>query len=183
MLTRLAQSERRVLAAIAACITTILLGCSQNAARSAADADTPPAKTASEAISSPADSKPADLKLADTRPVDNKPNANKPRTIELVIDYGDGVQKRFADIPWRESMTVLDVLQLAKSHSHGISFTSRGSGETLMVTKLDDLSNQGGAASDKNWIFRLNGRLGDESCAIAKVQPGDTVLWKFGAYE
>jgi hypothetical protein len=107
----------------------------------------------------------------------------KPHTVELIIDYGDGVQKRFTDIGWRESMTVLDVLKAAQDHSHGISFSARSSGDTAMMTKLDDEKNQGGAADAKNWIFRINGRMGDESCGIAEVRPGDTVLWKFGLYE
>lgn len=104
-------------------------------------------------------------------------------TVELVIDYGDGAQKRFSGIPWKKSMTVLDVLKAAQEHPHGISFSDRGSGETAMVTKIDDLANQSGGADAKDWIFRINGRLGDESCGIADVRPGDTVLWKFERYE
>lgn len=133
--------------------------------------------TAEPAIASPAAATPRDPNNAKT-----KPDAAT-RNVELIIDFGEGVQKRFTDIEWHESMTVLDVLNVAKEHSHGISFSTRGSGETLLVTKLDDLANQGAASGDKNWIFRVNGRLGDESCAIVKVQPGDSVLWKFGAYE
>ena len=80
-------------------------------------------------------------------------------------------------------MTVYDVLKAAKEHSHGISFSARGSGETLMVNKIDDLANQGRAKTDKNWLFYVNGRMGDESCAAVEVRPGDAVLWKFGKYE
>ena len=72
-----------------------------------------------------------------------KPPANATKTVELVIDYGDGVQKRFTDIGWKESMTVLDVLKAAEKNSHGISFPAHGSGETAMVTKIDDVANQG----------------------------------------
>lgn len=112
-----------------------------------------------------------------------KPPASATKAVELVIDYGDGVQKRFTDIGWKESMTVLDVLKAAEKHSHGISIAAHGSGETAMVTKIDDETNQGGATGAKNWIFRINGRLGDESCGVTAVRAGDTVLWKFGAYE
>jgi hypothetical protein len=101
----------------------------------------------------------------------------------LVIDDGDGVEKRFTDIGWKESMTVLDVLKAAQEHSHGLSFSAHGSGETAMVTKLDDQTNQGGATDAKNWVFRVNGQLGDESCGVTEVRPGDTILWKFGKYE
>jgi len=112
-----------------------------------------------------------------------KSPASATKTVELVIDYGDGVQRHFTDIGWRQSMTVLDVLKAAQQHSHGISFSAHGSSDTAMVTKIDDETNQRGATGAKNWIFRINGRLGDESCGIAEVRPGDTVLWKFGPYE
>jgi uncharacterized protein DUF4430 len=105
------------------------------------------------------------------------------RTVQLVLDYGDGVQKRFAAIPWRENMTVLDVLMAAKAHPRGITFIYRGSGETAILTKLDDLENQGGIADAKNWIFYVNDRLADKSFGAYVVQPGDAILWKFGIYE
>jgi Domain of unknown function (DUF4430) len=107
----------------------------------------------------------------------------KPQTLELVIDYGDGSEKRFTGIAWKDSMTVFDVLRTAERRPHGISVSSRGSGETLIVSKIDDLANQGGGKKDKNWIFHVNSHMGDESAGIATVRPGDRVLWKFGPYE
>jgi hypothetical protein len=154
---------------IAACLSLAAGGCS---ARPAPPPDPLPS-TAGKALES---------KSAETDK-NAAPAAKALRTVELEIDYGDGAQKRFTDIGWRQSMTVLDVLKAAREHAHGISFSAHGSGETAMVTKLDDLTNQGGASDAKNWIFRISGRMGDESCGIAEVHPGDTVLWKFGPYE
>jgi Domain of unknown function (DUF4430) len=114
------------------------------------------------------------------RQADARPQA---QAIELVIDYGDGSEKHFTGIAWKDSMTVFDVLRTAEKRPHGISVTSRGSGETLIVSKIDDLANQGGGKTDKNWIFHVNGQMGDESAGIATVRPGDRVLWKFGPYE
>jgi hypothetical protein len=138
------------------------------------------AATAPDAVAKSPDSAAA---AADAKTGAPKPADAKPRAIELTIDYGDGVEKRFDDIAWKEGMTVFDVLAAAQKHSHGISFSSKGSGATLMVTKIDDLANQGGATSDKNWVFRINGHLGDESCGVVVLRPGDAVLWKFGPYE
>jgi hypothetical protein len=107
----------------------------------------------------------------------------KPQTLELAIDYGDGSEKRFTDIAWKDSMTVFDVLRAAEDRPHGLTISSHGSGETLIVSKIDDLANQGGGKTDKNWIFHVNGQMGDESAGIATVRPGDRVLWKFGPYE
>jgi hypothetical protein len=162
-------ARSRTVFLLSACLLSAACGCSARTARSG---DSPPS-TASQTAQTNSDGTGHDAKHA----------TSSSRTVELVLDYGDGVQKRFTDIGWKESMTVLDVLKSAQEHLHGISFSARGSGETVMVTKLDDVTNQGGATDAKNWIFRINGRMGDESCGIAKVRPGDTVLWKFGPYE
>lgn len=98
----------------------------------------------------------------------------------LTIDYGDGVQKLFNRIPWKAGMTVLDVMNLASKHRRGIRFKYRGSGSTAFLTQLDDLANQG---RERNWIYRVNGKLGDRSFAIFKLQAKDSVLWRFGKYQ
>lgn len=103
----------------------------------------------------------------------------KSKIVKLVIDYGDGLEKHFTGIEWREGMTVLDLLEAAQKHPRGIKFVHRGSGALGFLTKIDDLENKGG---DRNWIYRVNSKLGDRSFAIQPVKAGDTVLWKFGEY-
>ena len=76
-------------------------------------------------------------------------------------------------------MNVLDAMQWADKHPRGIEFAKRGRGETTLVTQIDDLKNQGG---QKNWIYRVNGKMGDRSCAIFPIEPGDAILWKFQQY-
>jgi hypothetical protein len=109
--------------------------------------------------------------------------ATAAQTVQLTIDYGDGGQKGLPAIPWRDGMTVLDALESAKANQHGITFTQRGSGETAMITKIDDIANQEGAEGAKNWLFYINGRLADKSCGVAAVKPGDSILWKFQTKE
>ena len=107
------------------------------------------------------------------------PKGNQP--VILTVDYGDGAQKRFPSIPWKKSMTVLEAMRWADKHPRGIDFAERGRGETTLVTQIDDLKNQGG--SQKNWIYRVNGKMGDRSCAVFPIEPGDTILWKFQRYQ
>jgi hypothetical protein len=104
------------------------------------------------------------------------------QTIQLVIDYGDGAQKRFSAIPCRDGMAVLDVLQFARQSPHGITFVVRGSGEAALLTKLDDVANEEGAAGARNWLFYVNDHLADKSLGAATVKSGDTILWKFERY-
>ena len=49
-------------------------------------------------------------------------------TVRLVVDYGDGVTKTIAQLPWAKGSTVLDVMNAAKNRPHGISFEYTGSG-------------------------------------------------------
>jgi hypothetical protein len=99
------------------------------------------------------------------------------KPVSLTVDYGDGVQKRFTVIPWKPGMTVLDVLETARKHPRGIRFKYRGSGSRAFLFQIDDIENEG---KGDNWIFRVNGTLGDRSFAIFKLNAGDAVLWEFG---
>ena len=101
------------------------------------------------------------------------------KTLTLVIDYGDGVQKHFLGLACKRGMTVLDVLEAAKQHPRGIRFSYRGKGATAFLTQIDDLKNEG---RGKNWIYHVNGKVGDRSFAVFEVKPSDKVLWKFGEY-
>ena len=102
-------------------------------------------------------------------------------SIVLTIDYGDGVQKRFPSIPGKKSFTVLDAMSWADKHPRGIDFVKRGRGERTLVTQIDDLKSRDG--SEKSWIYRVNGKLGDRSCAVFPVRAGDTILWRFERYQ
>lgn len=100
-----------------------------------------------------------------------------PPTIVLTIDYGDGVQKRFPRLAWKESMTVLDAMQAAQDHPRGMTFRYRGRRTTAFLVQIDDLENQG---RDRNWLYRINGKLADRSFAVQTVQPKDQITWEFG---
>ncbi len=102
-----------------------------------------------------------------------------PPTVRMVIDYGDGVEKHFTALGWKEGMTILDALEAAKDHARGIKFTYRGKESTAFLTHLDDLENEG---TGKNWVFRVNDKLGTKSFAVTPLKAGDTVLWRFGEY-
>lgn len=99
------------------------------------------------------------------------------KTVQLTIDYGDGSQKTFTAIEWKEKQTVFDVLQAAEKHPRGIKLKHRGSGAALFVSAIDEVANQSGGNA---WLYEVNGTPGDRSCAIYDVQPGDKLLWKFG---
>lgn len=101
-------------------------------------------------------------------------------TVKLAIDYGDGVQKQFTALPWTKDMTVFAALEAAAMHPRGIKFVHQGKGETLLVTAIDDLKNEG---RGRNWLYEVNGKLADRGCAVMPLKAGDSVLWRFGKYQ
>lgn len=110
------------------------------------------------------------------------PKASEPasETVKVVIDYGDGSQKLFSALPWKQEMTVFAALEGAAKHPRGFKFAHQGKGETVLVTAIDDLKNEG---RGRNWLYEVNGKLGDRSCAVMSLKAGDSVLWRFGKYQ
>ena len=76
----------------------------------------------------------SDLRSEDTKPAplatktDEKKASAKVSTVELTIDYGDGMQKRYPTLPWKDGMTVFDALTWAEKH-RGESKSVRGGKE------------------------------------------------------
>ena len=100
-------------------------------------------------------------------------------TVRLVVDYGDGVVKTITGLPWAKGSTVLDVMNAAKDRPHGISFSYTGSGASALLTRIDDVANEGGAAAKKNWQLWVNTSYADKSFGVYEVQPLDVVFWRF----
>jgi hypothetical protein len=100
--------------------------------------------------------------------------------VSVAIDYGDGVELRFRELPWRSGMTVLDALTAAGKHPRGVKFVQRGRGATAMITEIDGLKND---PSGKNWLFSVNGKTAEVGSGAYELKAGDAVLWEFKPYE
>jgi len=100
------------------------------------------------------------------------------KTVSILIKTSEEVTAYQAHIAWQQSMTVFGATQ---AMGPGVGIQSTGQGETCFVNSLAGQENLGSAGH--NWIFRVNGKLGDKSCDALVVQPGDQILWTFGKYE
>jgi hypothetical protein len=100
-------------------------------------------------------------------------------TVRLIIDYGDGAAKALNDLAWAKGNTVLDAMKAATARPHGISFSYTGAGDSAVLTKIDDVQNQGGGAGKKNWQYWVNGAYGNRSFATFELQALDQVVWRF----
>jgi hypothetical protein len=111
----------------------------------------------------------------------------RPQTIELTVDYNDGVEKIFV-LPFTAGMTVFDAMADAKANPHGLTFDcdpkfpcSAAPANRLLMT-IDDVRNQGAGSSAKNWQFWVNKVYADQGFGVCKVGPNDKVFWKFDVY-
>jgi hypothetical protein len=104
-------------------------------------------------------------------------------TIRLVIDYGDGVTKTVTGLPWSKGSTVLDVMNAAKAHPHGLTFSYTGSGGSSFLTQIDNIRNEGGGTGKKNWQLWVNTTYADRSFGVYEVQAFDVVYWRFATQE
>jgi hypothetical protein len=100
--------------------------------------------------------------------------------VSLTVDYGDGVELRFRELPYRAGMTVLDALAAAGKHPRGVKFVQRGRGSTAMITEIDGLKND---PSGNNWLFSVNGKTAEVGAGAYELKAGDAVLWEFKPYE
>jgi len=100
-------------------------------------------------------------------------------SVRLIVDFGDGVEKHFAGIKWREAMTVQDVTEAASKHPRGIKIKQRGKKATAFLSQIDDLANQ---PRGRSWVYRVNDKLADRSFGVYPVEAGDVVQWSFQNY-
>jgi len=103
-------------------------------------------------------------------------------TVQLEIDYQSDRKNTTVDVPCSADSTVFKILERAQNLGD-VRFEATGQSDpaTTFVNSIggvDNLANKG-----DNWIFLVNGDLGDKSCALISVKPGDEVTWVFGKYE
>ena len=103
------------------------------------------------------------------------------KTVALSIDFGNGATREFAALPWRDGMTVADLMEVARLFRPSIHYMQKGSGAQAFLTALEGLAHQ--AKQDKYWFYEINGKRGIRSFGIQPLLPGDRVLWTFGPQE
>ncbi len=103
------------------------------------------------------------------------------KTVALSIDFGNGATREFAALPWRDGMTVADLMEAARHFRPAVRYTQKGVGAQAFLTALEGVSQQ--ADSGKFWFFEINGKRGIRSFGIQPLLPGDRVLWMFGPQE
>ena|SRR5688572_753823 len=113
------------------------------------------------------------FKPATIRPPVDQNDSQPAQQVLLTINYGDGRPLQNERGPWREGMTVGDLLQ----GEPRVSLTMQGSGASGFLTQLGGVANEG--AGGRNWIYSVNGKPADRSFEVYELKPNDHVLWTF----
>jgi hypothetical protein len=106
-----------------------------------------------------------------------QPRSPASKTVNLSIDFGDGRKQDLPALPFKEGMTVLDLLDEASAQPMALKIEKRGSGATAFVDAIDSVRN--GGAGHRNWVYFINDQKGPEGAGAAGIMPGDRVLWKY----
>jgi hypothetical protein len=114
------------------------------------------------------------------QPVANTPSTDQAaeQVVRVRIRRGPGSDTIEGTVQWTQGLTVFDALS---GVSPPIAVESTGQGESLFVQSIAGQANLGSAGD--NWIYRVNGQLGDRSSGIYELEAGDQIEWSFGKYE
>lgn len=106
-------------------------------------------------------------------------------TITLVIDFGDGTQRRFTDLAFAPGMTVVDAMRAAAAHARPLVFESKGSGPGAIITSIEGIRDEGAGTNPgaaRAWQYWVNAAYGETSAVTAALKAGDRVSWAFRPY-
>jgi hypothetical protein len=78
-------------------------------------------------------------------------------------------------------LSIADIMKKIAETEKEFRYKSRGRGDTFFVTEINGRKNEG--ARGRNWIFKVNGKLGNKSAGSFKIKAGDKVEWNFQKYQ
>jgi len=101
--------------------------------------------------------------------------------IEMEVHFGESAEtKSFEIVVDRQSPTVLDAMKRAEEAGK-LVFAYRGNGKFAFLEAIDMTINQG--SDGDNWVYSVNGVQGNKSFGVYRVETGDRIEWRFGAYD
>ena len=100
---------------------------------------------------------------------------------KLRLKIVSGEEKQMFDIESSEKLkTVSDLLKHVAEANESFKYKSRGSGRTFFITEINGQKNEG--ARGRNWIYTVNGKLGNKSAGLFEIKAGDEIEWNLKRY-
>ena len=100
--------------------------------------------------------------------------------VAVTIDFGGRAENKSLTAQVPTDATVLDAL-LDLQRRQLLQVEYRGRGAQAFLISIDGVANGGGR--DDNWVFRINGKLGNASCGVVTLPDGATLNWTRGRYQ
>ena len=105
----------------------------------------------------------------------------QPTVNKLRLKIVSGEEKQMFEIESSEKLkTVSDLLKYVADADESFKYKSRGSGRTFFITEINGQKNEG--ARGRNWIYTVNGKLGNKSAGLFEIKPGDEIEWNLKRY-
>ena len=97
---------------------------------------------------------------------------------DLLIDLPqDGIMLAEVTVPWRENLSVWDVLD-AVCRANGIVTTHNGDGTGAYVTSIGGLYEMD-CGDLSGWVYVVNGSQPSKGCGTYILEPGDEIHWVY----
>jgi hypothetical protein len=117
------------------------------------------------------------IKIVNNQPVEEKVE-EKNFSVKLVIDTGLN-KYEFSKNAIAET-TVFDLLKQISAENN-FTFLYQESSMGVFVDEIYGVKND--AASNKYWLYKINGELANVGASAQKVKAGDKILWYYGVAE
>jgi hypothetical protein len=112
----------------------------------------------------------------DLKPVAPNEVVDLGQAVTVAVNFGNGIRTVFPPIAWQPDMSVHDAMR--STFRNDARFEIKGSDEGAFLESIDGVANEG--AGGRNWVYSVNGKVGDRSFAVYELEPGSEVLWTFG---
>lgn len=81
-----------------------------------------------------------------------------------------------------QDSTVLELMEELREKYDNFQFTSKGSGDLVLIRSINDVENQGMGEEALNWIYTVNGKLAEFGVGKYTLSNQDVVEWKYSTY-
>lgn len=101
----------------------------------------------------------------------------KSRPVSLMLDFGDGTVKSWADLLYVDGETLFDLTaKVARDNNLALEFDPPGE-YGIFLKSIGE--KKGGEEGGKWWLWWANGKAGEVAADQYRIQPGDVAEWKY----
>ena len=97
-------------------------------------------------------------------------------SVNLMIDYGNGIVKTWNTVSWHEAMSIVNLLETVAGAKGITLLTKDGGDKNITVTTIDGVGNDAG--KNMRWQYWINNTYEPRIASKYFLKPGDIVSWK-----